>query len=150
MIKDKLINSKTYCSLSDNIKKGFLWLTQNDLENIADGKYEIDGEEVYASVQTYETRCDAKYESHRKYIDIQYMIRGKEKIGVTDLANCTTCIEYDETKDLEFYDINVKEEYLELLSGQFIIFYPHDAHKPSINLNEKEFVKKVVVKVAVD
>ncbi len=149
MIKDKIFNSKVYYSLSDNIKKGLLWLEKTDLDNIADGKYEIDGDNVYASVQTYETKVDAKYESHRKYIDIQYMIDGEERIGVTDLSNCISCVEYDEERDLEFYNIKIEEEYLALDKGQFLIFYPHDAHKPSISKDEKKKVKKVVVKVAI-
>lgn len=148
MIKDKLQNAKTYYNLSENLKKGFEWLKNTDLENIADGKYEIDGNSVYASVQTYETKLDAKYESHRNYIDIQYMIKGCEKIGITDLNNCKTCIPYDSERDLEFYDINCKEEFIELPAKTFVVFYPHDAHKPSIAIDKQTNVKKVVVKVA--
>lgn len=148
MIKDRLENAKTYYSLSENLKKGLLWLENTDLKNISDGKYEIVGEEVYASVQTYDTKQDADYESHRNYIDIQYMIDGCEKIGVTDIKNCTTTIEYDFQRDLEFYKINSPEEYITLPKGCFTILFPHDAHKPSISLEEKTTVKKVVVKVA--
>lgn len=150
MIKDKLQNAKTYYNLSENLKKGFTWLENADLENITDGRYEIDGNSVYASVQTYETKLDAKYESHRNYIDIQYMIKGFEKIGVTDLSNCETCIPYDSERDLEFYDINCNEEYLELSEGTFVVFYPHDAHKPSIAIDKQAIVKKVVVKARIN
>lgn len=150
MIKDKLQNAKTYYNLSENLKKGFTWLENADLENITDGRYEIDGNSVYASVQTYETKLDAKYESHRNYIDIQYMIKGFEKIGVTDLSNCDTCIPYDSERDLEFYDINYNEEYLELSEGTFVVFYPHDAHKPSIAIDKQAIVKKVVVKARIN
>lgn len=149
MIKDKLLNSSVYYSLSERIKTGLSWLESTDLINLADGKYLIDGEQVYASVQTYDTKDDAKYESHRRYIDIQYMIDGEEKIGVTDLSNCVSCVEYDTERDLEFYDITCTEEYFNLEKGQFLILYPHDAHKPSISKEEKSKVKKVVVKVAI-
>ena len=149
MIKDKLQNAKNYYNLSESLKKGLQWLEATDLNEIADGKYTIEGELVYASVQTYETKLEAKYESHRKYIDIQYLIKGSEKIGVTDLANCITCIEYDSKRDLEFYDINRNDEYIELSEGSFAIFYPHDAHKPSIAIKTPTTVKKVVIKVAV-
>ncbi len=149
MIKDILQNAKNYYSLSENLKKGFTWLENTDLKNIPDGKYEIDNTNVYASIQTYETKEEANYESHRNYIDIQYMIDGVEKIGVTDLSNCSTCIKYDSERDLEFYNINCEEEYLELKEGQFLVLYPNDAHKPSISKNKKTTVKKVVVKVAV-
>lgn len=149
MIKDKLENAKIYYNLSENIKIGFEWLQKTDLKNIPDGKYEILGQHVYASVQTYDTKSDANYEAHRNYIDIQYMITGAEKVGVTDLSNCKVCIPYDSERDLEFYNINTAEEYLELDEGQFLLLYPHDAHKPSISKAEQTTVKKVVVKVAV-
>ena len=149
MIKDKLENATIYYNLSENIQKGLTWLKDADFNNISDGKYNIDEDKVFASVQTYKTKDDAKYEAHRKYIDIQYMIKGVEKVGVTNLKNCTTCVPYDLEKDLEFFDINVEEEFFELAEESFLIFYPHDAHKPSIKHIQKDLVKKVVVKIAI-
>ena len=149
MIKDKLSNSKDYYQLSENIKNGFLWLEQTDLKNLADGKYEIDGDNLYASIQTYETKIDALYENHQNYIDIQYMIKGIEKIGVTDISNCMSEIRYNKEKDIEFYKIQTKEEFLELPEDYFVILYPQDAHKPSICIDKQDIVKKVVVKVKI-
>ena len=150
MIKDKLQNSYMYANLSQNLKKGFEWLKSTDLESIEDGKYYIDSEKVYANVQTYETKEDALYEAHRKYIDIQYIVKGEEKIGVTDVSNCITTVNYDIEKDIEFFKYDGVEEYLTLVSGQFLILFSHDAHKPSINNTKKEVVKKIVVKVQRD
>lgn len=146
MIKDKLKNSKTYEALG--LKKGFEWLKKQDLENMECKKYIID-ENLYANVQEYYTKDDAKYEAHKNYLDIQYMIKGQESIGVTNLDNCTVCVDYDEEKDIEFLDCNVEEEYVSLEEGQFVILYPQDAHKPSIDYKGKQFVKKVVVKVKI-
>ena len=149
MIKDKLYNAEAYYRLSDNLKIGFEWLKNTDLEKIEDGKYLIDGEKVYANVQTYETKETALYESHRNYIDIQYMVDGIEKIGVTDYKNCVTEEAYDEKRDIEFLNFEGEEEYYSLKEGEFVVFYPQDAHKPSINYDGKRVVKKVVVKVAI-
>lgn len=148
MIKDLLKNSKTYSNLSENLKIGLEWLEKIDLKNIQDGKYVIN-DNVYANVQTYTTKDNAKYESHKKYIDIQYIVEGEELVGVTDLSNCRSCIEYDKDKDLEFYDITCEEELIQLKEGQFLILYPHDVHKPSIKKGINSIVKKIVVKVAV-
>lgn len=147
MIKDKLKNSKTYYNLG--LKKGFEWLKSQDLENIECKKYIID-DDLYANVQEYNTKDDAKYEAHKNYIDIQYMIKGQESIGVTDRDNCSVCVDYDKEKDIEFLDCNVEEEYVCLEEGQFVVLYPQDAHKPSINYKGKHFVKKVVVKVKIN
>ena len=150
MIKDTLNNANLYYQLSSSLKKGFEWLESTDINTLEDGKYLIEGEKVYASIQTYETKNDAKYESHKKYIDIQYIVSGEEKIGVTNLKNCTSCIAYEKSKDLEFYDINCDEEYLSLTKGEFLVLFPHDAHKPSISKTNKTIVRKVVVKVAIE
>lgn len=150
MIKDKLENAHIYYPLSEALKSGFEWLKSHDLANIECKKYMIDGERVWANIQEYETKDDAKYETHNKYIDIQYMIKGKEFVGVTDKSNCTTCEPYNSETDLEFLNINSEDDYQTLNKGEFLVLFPTDAHKPSINPNEKLKVKKVVVKVKVE
>ena len=147
MIKDKLTNAETYYGLSEGIKLGFEWLKSQDLENITPGKYYIEGEKIYANIQEYETKDDADYEAHRKYADIQYMIKGREFAGAVDINKCKPCTEYDGEKDIEFLKYAGEEFYQVLNEGEFLIFYPQDAHKPSINPGHKQLVKKVVVKV---
>ena len=149
MIKDKLANTQTYYAISDRLVLGFEWLKKTDLNLIEDGKYEILGDDVYANVQTYETKDDALFEAHRKYIDIQYMIKGREKIGITDYQNCTTMEEYNSEKDIEFLSPTSTQDSQILEEGNFVVLFPHDAHQPSINPNKKEIVKKVVVKVLI-
>ena len=149
MIKDNLIYAETYYSMSDNLKKGFEWLKSHDLVNIECKKHEIDGDRIYANVQEYETKEDANYEAHRRYIDIQYVVKGREYIGVTNIKDCNTCEKYDKSKDIEFLKCKNETNYQLLDEGEFMVLYPHDAHKPSINPNKTEFVKKIVVKVQV-
>ena len=108
MIKDRLEHASSYYGISENLKKGFEWLKNNDMQNIMDGKYVIDGDKLFANVQSYNTKEDAPFEGHRKYIDIQYMIKGVEKIGVVDYKNCSTIENYNEEKDIEFLKINVE------------------------------------------
>ena len=148
MITDKLNHAEIYYPLSAHLKIGFEWLKNTDLNSIKDGKYQIDGDNIYANVQTYTTKESAKYEAHKNYIDIQYMIKGVENIGVASSEDCMTCIEYDEDKDLEFFDYNGDtEEMIILKEGDFAVFYPQDLHKPSLKHGNISSVKKVVVKV---
>lgn len=149
MIKDKLCNAEYYYGLSNNLKKGFEWLKNTDLKNLKDGKYFIENETVYANVQTYETKDQAPYERHHKYIDIQYMIDGTERIGVCDYTNCSVEEPYQEEKDIEFMSCKNEEEFHTLSAGEFLIFYPQDAHKPSLKTDKRKIVKKVVIKVAI-
>lgn len=149
MIKDKLKNAKIYYSLSDDLKKGFEWLIGNDLTALTDGRYEIDGDKIYANIQTYEPKFDAKYEAHRNYIDIQYAVEGSELVGVVDIDNCKTSEVYDVKRDIEFLDNQCEDDYQKLNKGEFLVLFPTDAHKPSIFDEVSKKVKKVVVKVRV-
>ena len=150
MIKDLLKNAELYYSISENLKQGFEWILNTDLANLPCGRYEINGEKLYANVQEYETKADANYEAHRKYIDIQCVVKGKELVGVTDISNGKTVETYDNKKDIEFLSTNKPDEYFELNNGEFIVLFPQNAHKPSISAGEKTSVKKVVVKAALD
>lgn len=117
--------------------------------NMPDGKHAIDGDKIFANVQSYDTKDDAPFEGHRKYIDIQYMINGEEKVSVTDYSNCSTTEEYDEEKDIEFLKSNINAHYQVLEQGDFLVFFSQDAHQPALDNNQKRFVKKVIVKVAI-
>jgi len=150
MIKDRLDNAELYCSLSKNLKIGFEWLKSVDLKSIESGKYYIDGEKVYANVQEYETKTNAKYEVHRKYIDIQYMIQGEELVGVCDIKTCSTCVEYDDSADIEFLECSNNDCWQIISKGEFLVLFPTDAHKPAMSVDSPKTVKKVVVKVALE
>ena len=148
MIKAKLTDFVADDTLSAGIKRGLEWLKANDLHKLADGRYYIDGEAMYANVETYETRTEADFEAHRRYVDIQYMIRGREYIGVAPYGKCETVVKpYNSERDIEFLRCAEGEGYQLLNEGEFLILYPEDAHKPSMMVDKKCTVKKVVVKV---
>ena len=148
MIKDSIERADIYYNISDNLKHGFEWIKNNDLQNMEDGKYII-SDSLYANVQTYNTKDEAPYEVHRDYIDIQYMIKGEELSGVSDYKNCLTITEYDKSKDIEFLQNNSEENLYKIRTGEFFVFFPHDAHKPALKVNKNLCVKKVIVKVKI-
>ena len=119
--------------------------------NINDGRYDID-DEIFASVSSYTTipLNDGKFESHKKYIDIQLLIQGSERIGWTNIDKLVPCTEYNLEKDIIFY--KQPEEFFNFITltpGLFMIFYPSDAHMPQIMFKESSDVKKVVIKIEV-
>ena len=148
MIKDDLKNAQIYYGISENLRIGFEWIKNNDLKSMEDGRYEISSN-IYANLQSYQTKEDAPYEAHRDYIDIQYMVIGEEFSGVTDYSNCSTTEPYNKEKDIEFLQNNFKEEFYKIKQGEFFVFFPTDAHKPAIKINESKKVKKVIVKVGI-
>lgn len=129
--------------------KAFAFLKNTDLNKIAKGKYPIDGENVYASVTADSSKNFDKtnWESHRKYIDIQYVINGEEKIGVYPVSKATVTKEYDDKKDAANYSADGK--LYSATPGTFFIFFPSDAHKPNITPGGNKVVKKIVIKVRV-
>ena len=150
MIFDKLENCKTYASISENLKKGFEYLTDTYTLDTPEGIYEIDGKSVYAIVTSYKTKAysEGDFESHRKYLDVQYIPKGEENIGITGLENLKPKSDFDTEKDIVFYEGD--GDLLKLPEGYFMVLFPQDGHKPGIMTGkEKQEVKKVVVKVLV-
>lgn len=151
MIFDRLKNTSQYNVLGEKIKKGFDFLINTDLKSLPIGKYEIEGNEIFANVQTLKTKPkeDKKWEVHRKYIDIQYVIKGREKMGFGILEDFKNTISpYDNEKDIEFLD-GEKFNYIDVYEGDFVIFYPNDVHAPMLSVKNEEEIKKVIVKIAI-
>lgn len=150
MIFDKLEHYKTYSAISENLKTGFEWLTKTYTLDTPEGKYDIDGDKVYAIVTSYKTKpySEGDFESHRKYLDIQYIPEGEEMICYTGLENLSPKTEFDYEKDIVFYTGD-GEPFL-LPEGYFMVLFPQDGHKPGIMTGSERLpVKKVVVKVAI-
>ena len=95
-------------------------------------------------------RAEAKYEAHKKFIDIQLILSGKELIAVTPIEKMEIKDEYNETKDVMFFQHNDECTDYVLESGDFLILYPQDVHMPGVCVNEKSAVRKIVVKVPVE
>ena len=152
MIVDNFKNRHQYYSVNDKFEKAFGFIEKAVKENFDIGKYEIDGKEIFASVQEYTSKLneDGKYEGHRNYIDIQYIISGIEVIEVADISKMTLKTEYNEIKDVEFYEDCDTAGRAVLQSGEYGIFFPHDIHKPGLAFaNNPALVKKIVVKIKV-
>jgi YhcH/YjgK/YiaL family protein len=149
MIIDKLQNAFLYENLSSRITAGLRYLAETDFRVTADGRYPLDGTNLYAVVSRYKTKevQDCKLESHKKYIDIQFIASGCEQIGVALLDKQIPSVAYNEEKDVMFYKENVSMIRLE--KGDFAIFFPGDLHMPGAKCTDPSDVIKVVVKVKI-
>lgn len=147
MVLDKIENHSLYSGLSKNIAKAFAYITNTDLKNTPEGKYEIDNE-MFAIVQEYETKnsVDCKIENHAKHIDVQYMISGEEMMGVATHRNQQVEVKNEES-DYTFYHAEVHPVLVE--EGMFAIFFPDDIHQPGVKSKAIQKVKKVVVKIKI-
>jgi len=148
MILDTLDNLQLYKKIIPNISLIEKFLGRKDLSILEDGKYELAGDKLFAIVASNQGqgKKEAKLEVHRKYMDIQYCIRGIDYIGWQTLAKCKQPLaKYNEKTDCQFFSDKICF-WNKLSPKTFAIFFPHDAHAP---LAGKGFVKKVVVKVAI-
>jgi YhcH/YjgK/YiaL family protein len=153
---DESINKKemaiAYFKNKERWNSAFDFLKSNDLTSIEAKRHDIDGNNLYVLVSEYNTKNeqDANYEAHRKYIDIQYVVKGKEIINITPLSlKDKTVQEYDETKDIEYFTVKEGGNF-NADPGRFFVFFPGDAHRPSIKVDTAAPVRKVVVKLKID
>ncbi len=147
MIFDTLQNIKNYKELGE-VYTALTFLAKTDFSKMAPGKYEIDGDRCFYSVQEYETDPDKKLsEAHKKYIDIQYMIDGEEIMGIAPLQISKVLVEEKEEKDCWLYECDTLP--IPLQTGYFAVLYPTDIHKPGVAKVGKSKCRKVVVKVHV-
>ena len=150
MIVDKIENAKLYYNLGDRMKKALDYIKQTDLKSLQPGKYEIDGDNIFALISEYQTKAESegKLEAHRKYIDVQYVIEGEELMGYAPLGNQQILEPYKEENDIIFY--TGEKSFTKVSKGMFAIFFPTDVHMPGICVENKSAVKKLVIKVKLD
>ena len=148
---DKSINAQEFAWQYHQNKKywdeAFAFLQSHDLKSLAKGRYSIDTNFVYATVTEDASKDFDKtnWESHRRYVDLQYVIDGEEKIGIFPVAKAQVIKPYDENKDVANY---VADGPLSSATPQsFFLFFPTDAHRPNITPGGNKVVKKIVIKI---
>lgn len=127
--------------------EAFAFMKNHDLEHLAKGKYPIDSTHVFATITEDPSKDFEKtnWESHRKYVDLQYVIRGEEIIGLNPVAGSVVTKEYDEKKDVANYAATGTMQHS--VPGTFFLFFPSDAHRPNITPGGNATVKKLVIKI---
>jgi len=150
MILDILENARLYYGLGPKFVKAFEYLAQTDLAALDKGKYAIDGDNIFAIINEYDT-VDAgqeQMESHKKYIDVQYIVHGEELIGHDILQQQQPSRAYDEQADYMLF-AEKPAFFSRLEQNHFAIFFPSDLHMPNIRIDAPARVKKVVIKISV-
>jgi YhcH/YjgK/YiaL family protein len=116
-----------------------------------EGKYVVDGDNLFYMVQSYKTGpLLEKIEAHKKYIDIQFMAKGSERMGYANINGMKIHTPYDEEKDVIFFQADKSVNYMDVKEEMFTIFWPTDAHMPGRQVDKPEDVVKVVFKIKVD
>ncbi|MDR0810975.1 MAG: YhcH/YjgK/YiaL family protein [Paludibacter sp.] len=148
MILDTLKNSKNYVSVHPLFAKAFAFLAETDLTALPTGKIELDGANLFVSVQevTGKTEDVARMETHNNYIDIQVPLDATETMGYTPTAHLQQVTQpYNAEKDITFF-ADKAETLLNVKPFEMAIFFPEDGHQPCIATG---VYRKIVVKVRV-
>ena len=149
MILDVLTSEERLTKLHPGFAAAFHFLRGTDLNQLPEGRREIDGPRLYALVVRGQGRGQrgAKLEAHRRYIDIQYSLTSPDVIGWKQASTCRNPAEaYNEAKDIQFF-LDAPDSWVTVPPASFGIFFPEDAHAP---MGADGPIHKVVVKVAVD
>jgi biofilm protein TabA len=115
------------------------------------GRVEL-GDGVFALEQAYiaKPRAEGRWEAHKVYIDVQVIVSGDELMEVTDVSRLAVAEDHTPAKDILFFEQNLDGSVLRMRAGELAVFYPADAHKPSLASGEPAaLVRKTVVKVPV-
>ncbi|MGC4035305.1 MAG: YhcH/YjgK/YiaL family protein [Chitinophagaceae bacterium] len=150
MITSTIDNLKLYRHLHPNLAKAIDYIDRTDFAKMKPGKYDVDGEQVFFMINEYNTKpaADCEPERHRRYTDIQFMIKGEEKFGYTPFTDQPCSTDFLPDNDVAFYKLSEQViNYVLLSPGQFIIFLPTDIHQPEVYVNAPSPVRKVVFKI---
>ena len=147
MILDALKNKEQYVSLHPRFKTVFDFIDTHDLATMECGRHDIDGDNIFVMVQELDLRPneEARLELHRKYIDIQLLLRGDEEVfGWSEKKDCLTAVaDFDAEKDIQLFT-DVPQCFYTVREGQFSILFPEDGHAPMLG---KGKVKKCIFKI---
>lgn len=152
MIVDSLEAFSRYTSVNPLFARVAAYLKENDLSTLTPGIHPIEGEDLYVNIQEAKpkTRQQARFESHRRMIDIQLPISGPEEHGWTPLDDLPQGA-YNEAGDIAFHDPEgesspeaLAQTYYRLLPGQFAVYFPSDGHAPGIT---NTTLRKAIFKV---
>lgn len=150
MICDTYENAKLYGLPGSRLGRALAWMAAGKPEGLEPGRHEIEGSELFALVQEYESKPSetCKWEAHRKYIDIQCVLRGQEYIDWAPLSSCRL-LGFEPEKDFQACDTD-EGLALAMRAGLFLVLFPADAHRPCRSLGSPTAVRKLVIKVRVD
>jgi len=135
------------------LSRAYGFLQAHHFSALREGRYEVDAD-LFFLVQRYVTRPEsaARYEAHRRYADIQYLLSGQETLYWADIARMEPLVPFDAQKDVGFYKDTPRHGSVTLCAGELAVFFPEDCHKPSFYPEGGEpcSVQKVVMKVRCD
>ncbi len=152
MIYSSIYAKADWDKYPEAIRRALEYLKSRDFTRMECGTYPIQGKDIYALVQQVTTapREDKKPEIHKKYVDIQFLAAGRERIGYAVDTGKYPVVSQKEENDIYFYGAIENENFVSVRPGDYSIFFPEDIHCPGCMADGPETIRKVVIKISLD
>lgn len=158
MIYDSFENIGKYVGAHPLFEKAARYLEKLTEEGAGDGHYVLsvrgDDGEIFANVITYDTKSadDAVMEAHGRYVDLQYIVSGRELIFAKSATSKAPDIirGYEPESDYALYAPADERDRicLDMTAGTFAVFFPGELHAAGISPDGKpEKIHKIVIKI---
>jgi YhcH/YjgK/YiaL family protein len=151
MVYDKIENARYYYGISPRVEKALRFLQENDPALLKEGKTPIDGDDVVVNVWMNTTKPyhTAKLETHQEFLDLHYLVDGKEDIFCGFVQDAGKVLEEKPELDCRFYEGFSRP--LPIGNRRFLLLFPADTHAPGLNHQDKESQtnKKILIKIKV-
>lgn len=144
MVTGNIKNCEKYYPLHKHFKAVFEYLKTVKKE---DGKYVISDGNAWVNPPVVRDSCSDIFETHKKFIDIHYILSGSQTFGCCDAGRLDITQEYDENTDCEF--LKGAGNLIELSEGDFIIVFPEDAHNVIVDFDNSRELVNVVAKIRI-
>ena len=151
MIIDNIKNCEKYYAVHPSFKAAFEQLKAMTADS-EPGRYTVDGDSIFVNMASYTTKThdECKYENHKRYIDIQYVLSGAERIDLIDADKLTVTEDKYEEGDIAFFADADAQTSVTLQAGDFVLIFADEAHRPCMaDNNVPSAVAKAVAKVRV-
>lgn len=149
MLYGTLKHLDSYRGIHPGVMRGLEILRDTDFSHLEDARYEVDGDNLFFSLQSYESKpANDTPEAHKKYVDIQFLVSGRERMGVAPLEDMVEVVEARPEGDIWLYHGPTDE--ILLTGDRFAALWPEDAHAPGIAVDGPERCRKCVVKVKIN
>ena len=152
MIHTTVTDLGRYSALNPYFPAAFETLSKMAAQPFVAGRHEVDGENIYVIALDYDTHPleGAKSEAHKKYIDVMWIVSGKEQLGYyPTAAHKNITMEYNESNDCLLADIEKETTMAQFYAGDVVILFPEDGHAPGLDLDGTQHVQKLIAKVRV-
>jgi len=149
MILDRIEYMETYAHVHADLPKVLAALATMDIAKLESGRYPVTDSEAFILIQRYTSRNRAQsvWESHRKFIDVQYVVAGEELMGYQTIDVLSVSKPYDATSDAALY--TGEGLMIPAGAGTVALFFPQDGHMPGIAVDAGIPMLKVVAKLPV-